>query len=72
MATDRSASGWGYTMISGSSKHHASDYWTREEQALDICTREALAVDKMLLSCKDQVQYARVDILVDNQAVVKS
>ena len=55
MATDASACGWGYSMISGCSKHQASDYWTRVQQALDISTREALAVDKMLLSCKDQV-----------------
>lgn len=72
LATDASASGWGYSVVSGTSGQEGSDYWSKEERALDIVTREALAVEKMLLSCKDQVQNARVDVLVDNQAVVNS
>jgi len=28
----------------------ASDYWTEEEQQLDICAKEALTFDNVLLS----------------------
>ena len=47
-----------------------SDYWSPEEQDLDISTKEALAIEKMLLAYREQLKKARVDVLVDNQAVV--
>ena len=50
----------------------ASDYWTKEEQELDIPTKEALALDKVLLSFADSLKNAWVDGLVDNQSVVYS
>ena len=50
----------------------ASDYWTKEEQELDISTKEALALDKVLLSFSDSLKNAWVDGLVDNQSVVYS
>ena len=50
----------------------ASDYWTKEEQELDIPTKEALALDKVLLSFSDSLKNAWVDGLVDNQPVVYS
>ena len=50
----------------------ASDYWTKEEQELDIPTKEALALDKILLSFADSLKNAWVDGLVDNQSVVYS
>ena len=50
----------------------ASDYWTKEEQELDIPTKEALALDKVLLSFADSLKNAWVDGLVDNQSLVYS
>ena len=50
----------------------AFDYWTKEEQELDIPTKEALALDKVLLSFADSLKNAWVDGLVDNQSVVYS
>ena len=50
----------------------ASDYWTKEEQELDISAKEALALDKVLLSFADSLKNAWVDGLVDNQSVVYS
>ena len=44
----------------------ASDYWTKEEQELDISAKEALALDKVLLSFSDSLKNAWVDGLVDN------
>ena len=49
-----------------------TDYWTKEEQELDISTKEAPALDKVLLSFSDSLRNAWVDGLVDNQAVVYS
>ena len=40
------------------------------EQELDISTKEALALDKVLLCFSDSLRNAWVDGLVDNQAVV--
>ena len=36
----------------------ASDYWTKEEQELDISAKEALALDKVLLSFFDSLRNA--------------
>ena len=44
----------------------ASDYWTKEEQELGISAKEALALDKVLLSFSDSLKNAWVDGLVDN------
>ena len=30
------------------------DYWSREEYTWDIATKEAMAINKMLLSCSDE------------------
>ena len=49
-----------------------SDYWSGEELSWDITTKEAMAIHNSLLSCRDKVRNARVDALVDNQAVVHS
>ena len=46
------------------------DYWTQEEFTWDIATKEAMAINKMLLSCADEIFNARVDVQVDNQAVI--
>ena len=50
----------------------ASDCWTKEEQELEISEKEAPALAKVLLSFSDSLKNARVDGLVDNQAVVHS
>ena len=74
MATDAPASGWGYSVLAGCVPQHLSDYWSEAEQTLDISTREALVLDKMhhvLLSCEAQLLNARVNVFVDNRAVVQ-
>ena len=72
LATDASASGWGGSITLSDRMVEASDYWTKEEQELDISTKEALALDKVLLSFSDSLKNAWVDGLVDNQSVVYS
>ena len=47
-----------------------ADYWTKEEQELEISVKEALALDKVLLSFSDSLKNAWVDGLVDSQAVL--
>ena len=69
VATDASASGWGATILSPI-RRELFDYCTEEEVIWDISSKEAMAINKMLLSCRDQVCNARVDALVDNQAVI--
>lgn len=50
MATDASDYGWGFAGLTGVAPQQASDYWSPEEQELDISTKEALAIEKMLLA----------------------
>ena len=47
-------------------------YWTQEEFAWDIATKEAMAINKMLLSCSDEVCNARVDVQVDKLGVIRT
>ena len=49
-----------------------SDYWTDEEQSWDIATKEATALERVLLAFQNQLRNSRVDALVDNQAVVQA
>ena len=72
LATDASASGWGGSVTLGDRTVETADYWTKEEQELDISVKEALALDKVLLSFSDYLKNAWVDGLVDNQAVLYS
>ena len=37
---------------------------------LDIATREAIAVDKVLRAFKELVKDCRVDVMIDNHAVM--
>ena len=67
--TDASSSGWGATIVFPNHRQ-IFDYWSREEYTWDIATKEAMAINKMLLSCWDEVRNARVDVQVDNQAVI--
>ena len=60
LASDASASGWGGLVLS-SSTTHVSDYWTTTEQGLDISTREALDLNRVLLSHPDSLRNTRVD-----------
>ncbi|XP_015752404.1 PREDICTED: uncharacterized protein LOC107332195 [Acropora digitifera] len=69
VATDASFSGWGATVVSPN-RRELLDYWTQEEFTWDIATKEAMAINKMLLSCSDEVRSTRVDVQVDNQAVI--
>ena len=72
LATDASASGWGGSVTLGDRTVETADYWTKEEQELDISVKEALALDKVLLSFSDYLKNAWVDDLFDNQAVLYS
>lgn len=70
LASDASASGWGGLVLSFPTTH-VTDYWTVAEQGLDISTREALALNRVLLSHFDSLGNTQVDALVDNQTVVQ-
>ena len=59
----------GATILS-SIRREVFEYWSREELTWDIATKEAMAINKMLWYCQDQVCNARVDGLVDNQVVI--
>ena len=50
-------------------KQETSDYWSKDEMMLDIATREAIAVDKVLHAFKELVKDCRVDVMIDNLAV---
>ena len=52
LATDASQTGWG-GVISTPVKQETSDYWSKDEMVLDIATREAIAVDKVLHAFKE-------------------
>ena len=69
MATDSPSSGWGVTTVFPK-RREPLGYWTLEEFIWDIVTKEAMAINKILLSCSDEVCNARVDVQVDNQAVI--
>ena len=69
LATDASGLGWGGS-ISLPNEINISDYWTSEEQGYDIAAKEALALNKVLLSLSDTLRKAWVDAYVDNQAVI--
>ncbi|KXJ06537.1 hypothetical protein AC249_AIPGENE8520 [Exaiptasia diaphana] len=68
LSTDASQSGWGGVLMSP--KLETSDYWTMEEERLDIACKEALALDKVLRVFQDHVRDKRVDAMVDNQTVI--
>ena len=51
-------------------KQETSDYWPKDEMMLDIATREDIAVDKVLHAFKDFVKDCRVDVKIDNLAVL--
>ena len=53
LATDASGSGWGGKLLSPPTASVA-DYWTETEQGYDISTREAIALNKVLLSFADR------------------
>ena len=61
--------GWG-GIISTPVKQETSDYWPKDEMMLDIATREDIAVDKVLHAFKDFVKDCRVDVIIDNLAVL--
>lgn len=69
LASDASGSGWGGVLLS-SPELSTSDYWTTEEQKCDIATKEAVALNKVLLSFAPRLRNTWVDANVDNQAVV--
>ncbi|CAB3980645.1 LIGHT-DEPENDENT SHORT HYPOCOTYLS 6 [Paramuricea clavata] len=68
LATDASGSGWGVSVFLQETVT-TSDYWSDDERAHDIATREALALDKTLLSFSDSLQNVWVDVQVDNMSV---
>ena len=69
LATDAPQTGWG-GVISTPVKQEISDYWSKDEMMFDITTREAFAVDKVLRAFKDLVKDCRVDVMIDNRAVM--
>ena len=58
VATDASMSGWGFYILGGDSPQQVSDYWSSEEQNLDISTKEALVIEKMLQLCAEKVEQS--------------
>lgn len=70
IATDASRTGWeGH--ISTPVEQETSDYWSKQEMMMDIATTgEALAVERVLLAFKDHVEDCRVNVMIDNQAVM--
>ena len=69
LATDASQTRWG-GVISTPVKQETSDYWSKDEIMLDIATREAIAVDKVLHAFKELVKDCRVNVMIDNPAVM--
>ena len=53
-------------VISTPVKQETSDYWSK----FDTATREAIAVNKVLHAFKDRVKDCRVDVMIDNRAVM--
>ena len=71
VVSDASNIGWG-GLISSQEVPSVSGYWSQTEQDLVIATKEAIALHKVLLSFAPILRNARVDALVDNQAVVNA
>lgn len=69
VSSDASGSGWGAS-VNLDEVVTASDYWSEEEQQYDIAAREALALDKTLVSFAESLRNSWVDAHVDNMAVV--
>ena len=69
IATDASRTGWG-GHISTPVEQEISDHWSKQEMMMDIVTREALAVEKVLPAFKNYVKDCRVDVMINNQAVM--
>ena len=63
--------GWGGSLISPIAQD-VLDYWSGEEQSWDISTKEAVAVERVLLAFQDHLRNTWVDVSVDNQAVIYS
>ena len=49
-----------------------SDYWSKQEMMMDLASKEALAVGRVFRAFKDHVKYCRVDVMIDNQAVMNA
>lgn len=71
LATDASQSAWGGTFLAPE-QLQTSDYWTPDEMLWNIATKEATAIERVLRAFSAQVQNSRVDVLVDNQAVIQA
>jgi hypothetical protein len=71
LATDASGSGWGAS-VHLTENVTTSDHWTEEENCLDIAAREALALDKTLVTFCESLKNSWVDAQVDNMAVVSA
>ena len=69
VATDASVSGCGAAFLSPICRE-VFKYWSGEGLTWDIATKEAMAMNKMLWFCRDQVCNAQVDALMDNQVVI--
>ena len=69
IATGASNSDWSGSILAPFSGQ-VSDYWTEDHSHLEISTKEAIAIDKLLTSFAQQLQNTRVDAQVDNKAVV--
>lgn len=70
MSTDASGSGWGCVRHATSGDIIVSDYWTSKERALNISTKEMLAMCYALEACPDDVRDCRVDIGVDSRVAI--
>ena len=71
IATDASATGWGAILLTPH-REKISDYWSDEQFLSGIAAKEASAVDRALVAFRDKLFNARVDVIVDNKAVVEA
>ena len=55
IATDASNSGWGWSILAPFS-NQVSDYWTEDQHLLEISTKEAIAVNKVMTSLAQHLQ----------------
>ena len=69
IATNASNSGWSGSILAPFSGQ-VSDYWTEDQPHLELSTKEAIAIGKVLPSFVQQLQNTREDAQVENKAVV--
>ena len=67
MSNDSSGFAWGGVFHLPEGNLEVRDYWNSEEAALHICTKEMLALNRVLQSSPIQLRNCRTDVNVDSQ-----